>query len=383
MTDLAPPPAPPRPELTWTAGPGAPSRARAIRLTADARVPASTSWSHAATDLTGRSPAVRVRLTGADELVDLTVRLTAGDGAFVWRVLPDALGGPDRPPLLCDGQEAVLTLSFADVTLDGRPDRTAVTGVTVGLTAKGPSTAEISGMGSMPEPSRFPRGLLTLTFDDSFASQATVALPELAERSLRGSVVPILGRLDTGPEHLSRRDVDEMIAQGWEVTAHALTDETHQLGSARMTEQQREHEFTELRRQHAEMGWTADTFAYPGGWWSAEAGAHALRHFTGVRSAYAALTETWPPTEPDRIRTVLVMPSTHPDGAALAAEIDRAMAHRAWTVLTFHGLVAAGGAALTPLDTPADAFRALLDRIVELDVPVLTLREALGFPVSD
>jgi hypothetical protein len=104
-----------------TTGPGSPLGARSLRLTADAVASVRRGRLHQASS--GRSPALGLRLSDADRLAALTVRFESDFGSWTWRIVPDPLGLPDRPPTLCSGQWTTSTLSFADAAVTGQPDR--------------------------------------------------------------------------------------------------------------------------------------------------------------------------------------------------------------------------------------------------------------------
>ena len=317
---------------------------------------------------------MRLRVVDAATGIVLQVG-SSPDDLFTWTVLPDSWG---RPTMFTAGEWVEMTLSFGDAIEVGRPDRSATSyWNVVPIATDGSHEIEIGGFGSMPEPDEFPSGVMSLTFDDSFASQFSIAFPAMSAVGLRGTLVPIIDRLDS-PGFLTSANVQAMADAGWEISPHALTDEGHQRGLHRMTELEREAELTGLISWHNDRGYPTDTYSYPGGWYTAEAGAHAGKHFAGVRSAYGAFTETWPPTQPDRIRGLVIKTATHPDITAFRAEIARAQMHRCWTVLVFHVFSLEGGG--TPYEVRADTFTAFCRELADSSVAVLPMREALAGP---
>ncbi|MFD0696962.1 polysaccharide deacetylase family protein [Paenibacillus sp. GCM10027628] len=111
-----------------------------------------------------------------------------------------------------------------------------------------------------------PRRPVLLTFDDGYVDNYELALPLLRQYGFPAAVFVLPGNI--GHEnYLSWPQIKEMLAAGWEVQPHSMTHpHLPQLTAA----QQRE-EITESRRQiEAQLGTTADIFAYPYGEYNEE-----------------------------------------------------------------------------------------------------------------
>ncbi|MCU1689336.1 MAG: hypothetical protein JWN20_1264 [Jatrophihabitantaceae bacterium] len=370
----------------WSPSPGSPAAAvsvsgtgvlggQCLAIALDAAGPHG-AWRVAdAVDLLGRN--VIVAFQHDDPNRSAGIALSAGssvDDRFVWRIPPDPMG---RPPAFTAQEWAIVGLSFADAEVVGAPDRRALTHWEFAATATEgePITVRLGGIGFAPQPSQFPSGVISLTFDDSFASQYSIAYPAMTATGLRGTLVPIIGRLDQ-PDYLTSVQVAAMATAGWEISGHATTDESHKLSLHRMTPEQRFVELAQIRDWNAAHGYDTDTFAYPGGWFDAPAAADVMRFFAAARSANGALVETWPTTQPDRIRTIVVKAATHPTLDEFLAHIEDARAHRAWIVFTFHGF--SEGEDRGPYDILGDVFRGFCAALAASDVAVLPMREALA-----
>jgi peptidoglycan/xylan/chitin deacetylase (PgdA/CDA1 family) len=369
----------PTPDIAWIDGAG-------TSFQTAGPTPSGPALISAPTDLSGRSPAFSFRHGAADRAGDLVMRVGSSARDFhSWTITPDGWG---RPTAFTTGELVVLTLTYADAQITGSPDRAAITRWELLAADNGsePVAVELARVGSMPEPARYPAGAICLTFDDSYPSQHEFAFPAMTEAGLRGTLAPIIGRFDQ-PGYLTSAQVADLAAAGWEISAHALSDESHSRGLQKSTLQERDAELSGLLAWHAEHGYPTDTYSYPGGWYDAEAGVRVLQDFAGVRSAYGELRETWPPAQPDRVRAVVIKGATHPDLKAYLGEIRRAQEHRALVVLVFHTLSAIGGE--TPYDVPAALFREFCQELANSPVAVLTFGEAMagkamaGGPAAD
>jgi peptidoglycan/xylan/chitin deacetylase (PgdA/CDA1 family) len=234
---------------------------------------------------------------------------------------------------------------------------------------------DVNAIGWQAEPAEFPHGLISLTFDDSYDSQFDIAFPAMVEHGLPGTLVPVIGRFGQ-PGCLTLAQVHTMAEAGWEIGAHALTDASHTQALHRMTPAERAVELAGIRAWNLSQGFAATTYSYPGGYYDAESAAHTMQYYSASRSAYSQHRETWPPSQLDRIRSVVIRTDTHPDLDAYRAEIAAAHDDQAWVVLMFHRL--AEHADPTNLwEADADVFRAFCAELAASAVPVLTMAQAL------
>ena len=102
---------------------------------------------------------------------------------------------------------------------------------------------------------------IVVSIDDGFRSTATVALPELRRRGWPGVLNLALHHLDVRGG-ISSRQVEELIAAGWEIDAHTLTHPDLTSISDRELAREVAGSRKKLRRL---FGVPVDFFCYPSG----------------------------------------------------------------------------------------------------------------------
>lgn len=232
------------------------------------------------------------------------------------------------------------------------------------------TTVKLCGVSYYTKPSVFPKGVACLTFDDSYASQKTFALPEMNKRRFRGTLFPVVAWLGSGASFYTLADLyNWRDYHGWEVGAHAYTDHT---AFTSLTADQLELELQYIKRWLTTNGFRSETIANPGGLSN-----QAIRDASARYFRYARLTtngdEPIPPADPLRLRSFTVGP-----GVSLASAtnyLDRAYAAGMVATFTFHDIVNSGGSAFAWSEAN---FTGLLDAIAAKgDMPVLPLGDAL------
>lgn len=245
-----------------------------------------------------------------------------------------------------------------------------------------PATVHIGRLDKVPYPgTAFPAGVVSMTYDDSFLSQYTIARAHLDTYGYAGTLFPILGRIDAAADangtYLTSAQVDLLAFQhGWEVGGHATTLAQHGAWST-MNSAQRTAELTAVRAYTQERGYNSSTFAYPSGITPIGAGTD-MRPFYGVgrlalgRFSASGADELPNPAIPLRLY------GQNPTGLTLAqmkAEVDRAAANKTWLIFLFHDIVAAKAKANDV--TTADHL-ALVDYIAASGLAVKTMYEVLA-----
>jgi peptidoglycan/xylan/chitin deacetylase (PgdA/CDA1 family) len=329
-------------------------------------------------DLTGRQLRVLMKL---DNVVNVSnLRLYAGDAAmanaYQWQ-----LQTPTTDPTATyfkEGEWQWITLSFADApTLVGAPTRNSISKLRFRCAANNGTafTLHVQAVALIPTPTAWPTGVLTLTFDDAYASHATIAAPYLADRGMAGTAFPIRDQVGQ-PGRLTVADCQRLRRfYRWEFGAHSDTLVAHTSGYPAMTLA------AALADLDANRQWLYDNdlgdatgAAWPIGKFTTGLAVAVAGRVAWCRANTntANPQETLPPSDPLRLRSLA--PSATTTLASMTALIDQAYANAGWLCITIHDIAAtASGATQMPTAT----FTGLVDYAVTRGIPVRTISQIL------
>ncbi len=213
-------------------------------------------------------------------------------------------------------------------------------------------------------------GMVSITFDDGWLSQWTLARPQMRTRGLVGTYFLTTESIRTGSSCcLTQANVRALITDGNEIGAHTLTHrDLTTLDPVTL-----DRELTEPKAWLAStFGVTARAFASPYGSTNPAVMARIKQVYSSHRTVSSALA--------DSTTYVDALPSydihTGVSVASVRALIDRAMSERRWAILTFHELVSAGASTGTQYNI-AD-FNAILDYLRQRRVPVVTISQGVA-----
>jgi peptidoglycan/xylan/chitin deacetylase (PgdA/CDA1 family) len=71
----------------------------------------------------------------------------------------------------------------------------------------------------------FRRGIVTMTFDDSWSSQYANALPALNSHGIKGTVYTVTGFIDSNPSRMTTRELSAFRDSGHEIASHQVSHE--------------------------------------------------------------------------------------------------------------------------------------------------------------
>lgn len=216
-----------------------------------------------------------------------------------------------------------------------------------------------------------PRGIVSITFDDSYLTDLTVGAPKLAEHGFRSTHFVIPEKLgDSG--FLSQAQVDALHSMGFDISGHGDPDLTT------LTSGEVEVEVSATRAYLAEHGYRGqDLFAYPLGGRSAAIEEIMRRYYRAARG-----TSTLGQTRDHPVRHNLMCRQVGQANTVSQVEdwIDAAAANGDWLILAFHRL-------RTPTVDPEDAtpanYEAIIDYLATVDVDVLPVSEVLDHAPTD
>jgi hypothetical protein len=175
-----------------------------------------------AMNLTGRHVRLWVKVLDQTRVAALQVYLGDTNLANFWRWELKSSAGQKW---VTDGDWHLITLSFGDATVTGTPTRGAVTDVQFRVVddATGPVTVYFNGLAHAPLSTAWPNGVLSFTFDDTYASHYTQARPRMDAYGFPGTAYVIQeyvngsGRMSMAQLHAA---VDQAYANGeWLVCA--------------------------------------------------------------------------------------------------------------------------------------------------------------------
>lgn len=256
----------------------------------------------------------------------------------------------------------------------GTPDRANVNVIRVTIADKNgvPVTVKVGGFAAYIESGRYPGGVISFTFDDSFKSTFDVGFAKLSQYGYRATLYPIIERLSQ-PGYLTLAQVRMLRdLHGWEVGAHSVTTASHRSLTV-LTPAEIEAELSAIREWQDAQGIQSDSYAYPVGNYSGDAISIVQKYFSSARSNYAQMT-TPDTNQPYRLGALVLGKAANGTLARAKAKIDLVAANGAWLPLVIHDLVASGG---TTNDWTIADFNELVDYIASKGMSVATVGEVI------
>ena len=293
-----------------------------------------------ANDLTGRQLVLLVKCS--DPANVRTLNLYAGTGGLTnYQLWTMAIGQFD---ILQDGW-LYITLPVGESTAGAAGwTRNSVDTFRLSATDRGAAvTFHVQGIYSVPEPTQMTNGLVSFTFDDSYASVYSRAMPYMGRYGFAGTTFTIADQIGVVAGRLTAPNLQDLEGLGWEVAAHAYTETLHTAtgGFTALDAATLDAELRRLRAwfdaNHLRGG---DHFAYPQGLTNDAVRAAVRKYFASARMYTNTYLESLPPGDSHFMRSAGVLAST--TTASLTAKIDKAYANNEWLVMTFHDIVASG-----------------------------------------
>lgn len=271
------------------------------------------------------------------------------------------------------GDWCVIDVPFSSFATIGSPTRSAIDTIQINILNKSgqPVTVQFGGVALVPtdELSRWPNGVVTLTFDDSYVGQWTNGRTYLDKFGLRGTFFPIVGSL--GGSYFTLDNLKALRDQGHEIGAHATSSAAHTTGIASLSESARRAELEQLRQWQADNGFNSTSYAYPNGDWSRAAAIDVARYYDSARLAFANFPGGVRPEDQYRIRAV----NGGSQQASLNGFVDQAKAGKGWLNVVFHDIVASGA---TGNNITTANFQAFVDYCIAQGVPIRTQGEVMA-----
>jgi len=349
---------------------------RCLSLTTDGAGGFSSYFKGAVTlNLSAKGLVLWLKSTDATRLQFLSVDVANESGMTnKARASIPTVGLSGKSPLY-EGQWVPLFIPAAQfVTSGGSPNLAAITYIQIIAADFGgghPTTLKLGGVSTYTEGvAKFPNGVVMFSFDDSYATAWTTAVPYLAKYGFPGTLYPIVGNIG----NVGRLTLDQVkamqVAYGWEIGAHCMTQAQHVSmvgGDPTAIDQM----LTDLRQWQADNGFVGSSFAYPIGPFDEQATTLVRKHF-----AYGRTNDGFP------CSPYLDKPWTAPavalgSSVSLAqakAFVDRIVANKSAVNFVLHDLNSSGGAN----DWTVADFQALVDYVAASTASVVTPTELLA-----
>ncbi|GGX14602.1 hypothetical protein GCM10010297_39910 [Streptomyces malachitofuscus] len=300
------------------------------------------------------------------------------------------------------GEWVTVHLQWADVksasgtyaiSADGKPStRTGFTDMSFAVydNAAGPVTYRLQAVELIPDTSEaFPKGVVSITFDDSHKSIHDLARPVMDSFGFPGTSYNIADVIGTG----SFMTVDQMRSMqnfsGWEMGGHAYANATHSASYPKLTAEQADEDFRKLREWLVSNGFTSEHFAYPHGAFQKTSDGVpvdliASRHFTTARSIISETIESFAPANPYRLKSLTgITDATGIGGTPLTrltaegGHLDRCRENGDWLILCLHKIV--DGTPKTSTEIGTAGLTTLMQELEDRDIPVVTVEEAMAY----
>ncbi|GAA0635372.1 hypothetical protein GCM10009535_09140 [Streptomyces thermocarboxydovorans] len=235
----------------------------------------------------------------------------------------------------------------------------------------------------------FPKGVVSITFDDSHKSIHDLARPIMDSFGFPGTIYNIADAIGTG----SFLTVDQMRSMqnfsGWEMAGHSYANAVHTASYPKLTAEEADEDFRKLREWLVSNGFTSEHFAYPhGAFQKTKDGVPvdliASRHFTTARTIISETIESFAPAHPYRLKSLTgITDGKGIGGTALSrlteegGKLDRCAESGDWLILCLHKIVE--GAPKTSTEIGTAGLTKLMQELQDRDIPVVTVEEAMAY----
>ncbi len=340
-------------------------------------------------DATGKALRLRFKVTDVTRMAEIGCFLGSSNFASNYKFSIQVTGASK---FIQSGEWCTVTLSFHDAAVTGTPDRAALTDARLYViddNTGNPVVVNWQSFELVPDGSAtWPNGVISITFDDSYASQWTLGKKTLDAYGYPATAYSISDYIGNAGR-LTLAQLQAMQDRcGWEIAAHASTGANHSTSYTGLTAEALE---ADIREQHAwllERGLRgADGTAYPLGQFGLTADGlptvDVVRaHWGYARTTHSRTKETFPPADRWRLRAISAI-STFAGGYTPATltttttgDIDKCKANKSWLILVFHDILAAGPLTATTQCLASD-FDAIVAAINAAGVPVRTVADVL------
>jgi len=310
---------------------------------------------------------VWVKVNDTDNVAELRITITSDD----FRTYTDywiAGGMGADAGYLRNNRWNVVTLSPSHAASVGSSDDSRANAVQIRVADKGTGQPLALWINSISLVTRSDRPIVTFAFDDGHETDYTIARPVLDRYHFSATSYVITSMVGT-PDRLSLAQLKNLQElNGWDIASHSY----NHLNMTSLSYFQIGNELLLSRQFHINNGFQkgSEHFAYPYGEFDSDVLQQLVqKHYKTARTAEGP-TETLPPSDPYRLRVMIVTNSTAP--AEVSERVQSAITNGDWLVLVFHRIA--------DLDDDQTAYRTadfatIVDDIASRGVDVMTVSE--------
>jgi peptidoglycan/xylan/chitin deacetylase (PgdA/CDA1 family) len=277
---------------------------------------------------------------------------------------------------LADGSVRYRWLGMAAATADWSPftgrftTPTGAVSVTLLQSLAAVGWAEIDDVDLHPyTPATFARPLVSLTFDDGYASHATVALPELTAAGLTGTFYVQSGAIDSPPppDYLTSGQLGALVRAGMEIGSHSVT---HPILTDLTPEEQTAELGDSQQALRTLTGQSVTSFAAPFGAYDDD----LITRIDGFYATHRTVDDGYNQRDTldlSRLKAKMVVSTT--TAADVQEWLDETRAQGLWLVLVFHDLVEGS---TDFYDTTPETYREVMAEVAASGIAVRTVSDA-------
>ncbi|WP_457492442.1 polysaccharide deacetylase family protein [Streptomyces sp. P5_D11] len=355
-----------------------------------------------AMDLTGKMIRLILKVDDVTHLdrLEFLIGTSTFSNYFRWTVHTHSAVNPNY---VQSGEWVTVHLNWADVSAsggtysvssNGTPNsRSGFTDLQINAydDGAGAVTYHLQAVELVPDTTEtFPSGVITVSFDDSYASVYDLARPKMDALGFSGTMFNIAEAIGSSGVYLNTTQMRSMQDfSGWEMGGHAYATAAHAARYTTLTEQQVDDDFRKLRSWLVSNGFASEHFAYPGGQFGnttdgVPVDKIAARYFTSARSIISETVESFPAAMPHRLKAVTgINDGTSIGGVTVSSltanggKLDRCLNNGDWLNLCLHKIVSGTPADSTEISQTG--FNTLMDAISSRGIPVITVSEAMRY----
>jgi peptidoglycan/xylan/chitin deacetylase (PgdA/CDA1 family) len=318
-------------------------------------------------NFTDRFLKVWVKVDSVDSIRELRISAT-GDDFRTWTDYWIAGSGADAS-FLQDDKWNVVTLSLGQARAIGDPDTSRIDSIQVRVADSGtgvPVTVWLNGIALV---AKNDRAIVTFAFDDGYESDYTMARPVLDKYHFPATSY-VIGSLVGGQGRLSIEQLKNLQdLNGWDIASHSFTHSnlTERARPEIESDLQLSQQFLERNGLHR----GAKHFAYPYGEFDNEDLRSLVQKYFATARTGVGPGETLPPSDPYRLRVMMVANTTSFD--EVTRQVQAATAGGDWLILVFHRI--ADSNPIDDLEYAQADFERIVDDVASRGVEVLTVSE--------
>ena len=321
-----------------------------------------------ALNFTDRLLKVWIKVNGTENVSELRITVTSDD----FRTYADYWIAGDagaQASFLGENRWNILTLSESHSTAEGLSDISRVDTIQIRVVDDGSGRPVTVWVNSLSLVAINDRPIVTFTFDDGFETDYDVARPALDKYHFPATAY-VIPSMVGAPDRLNLTQLRDLQGlNGWDVASHSYSH--HNLTSIPSSEIENELLLSQQFLVRNGFQKAAAHFAYPYGEFdNGDLKRQVQQYYKTARTAEGAF-ETLPPSDPYRLRAIVVTNSTTP--ADVSEHVQRAIANGDWLILVFHRIVESE--ADEEFKYLAADFGAIVDDVASRGVDVMTISE--------